>query len=76
MELGLAEKVALVGGGGHGLGRAAAEVLATEGAAVAIYGRDVNALAAAASYGYQLTRDSEVFARARRSMRRVLGQPA
>ena len=32
----------------------------------------LNALAAAASYGYQLTRDREVFARARRSMRRAL----
>jgi tetracycline repressor-like protein len=34
----------------------------------------LNALAAAASYGFQLCRDPEVFARARRSMRRVLGQ--
>jgi AcrR family transcriptional regulator len=33
----------------------------------------LNALAAAASYGFQLSRDSEVFARARRSMRRALG---
>jgi AcrR family transcriptional regulator len=33
----------------------------------------LNALAAAASYGFQLRRDPEVFARARRSMRRVLG---
>lgn len=33
----------------------------------------LNALAAAASYGFQLWRDPEVFARARRSMRRVLG---
>ena len=33
----------------------------------------LNALAAAASYGFQLKRDPEVFARARRSMRRVLG---
>jgi AcrR family transcriptional regulator len=32
----------------------------------------LNALAAAASYGFQLSRDPEVFARARRSMRRVL----
>jgi AcrR family transcriptional regulator len=36
----------------------------------------LNALAAAASYGFQLWRDPEVFARARRSMRRVLAQPA
>ena len=33
----------------------------------------LNALAAAASYGYHLSRDPEVFARARRSMRRALG---
>ncbi|MFL5906862.1 MAG: TetR/AcrR family transcriptional regulator [Solirubrobacterales bacterium] len=32
----------------------------------------LNALAAAASYGFQLTRDRKVFARAGRSMRRVL----
>jgi AcrR family transcriptional regulator len=32
----------------------------------------LNALAAAASYGFQLTRDREVFERARRSMRRAL----
>jgi AcrR family transcriptional regulator len=35
----------------------------------------LNALAAAASYGFQLWRDPEVFARARRSMRRVLMAP-
>jgi AcrR family transcriptional regulator len=33
---------------------------------------ELNALAAAASYGFQLTRDPEVFERARRSMRRAL----
>ncbi len=33
----------------------------------------LNALAAAASYGFQLSRDPEVFDRARRSMRRALG---
>jgi AcrR family transcriptional regulator len=33
----------------------------------------LNALAAAASYGFQLWRDPDVFERARRSMRRVLG---
>lgn len=37
---------------------------------------ELNALAAAASYGFQLTRDPEVFERARRSMRRALGCPA
>jgi AcrR family transcriptional regulator len=34
---------------------------------------ELNALAAAASYGFQLWRDPVVFERARRSMRRVLG---
>jgi AcrR family transcriptional regulator len=34
---------------------------------------ELNALAAAASYGFQLSRDPEVFERARRSMRRTLG---
>jgi AcrR family transcriptional regulator len=34
----------------------------------------LNALAAAASYGFQLWRDPEVFARASRSMRRALGR--
>jgi AcrR family transcriptional regulator len=34
---------------------------------------ELNALAAAASYGFQLWRDPEVFERARRSMRRMLG---
>ena len=33
----------------------------------------LNALAAAASYGFKLSRDPEVFGRARRSMRRALG---
>jgi AcrR family transcriptional regulator len=36
---------------------------------------NLNALAAAASYGFHLTRDREVFARAGRSMRRALAQP-
>jgi len=36
----------------------------------------LNALAAAASYGFQLWRDPKVFDRARRSIRAVLGQPA
>jgi AcrR family transcriptional regulator len=34
----------------------------------------LNALAAAASYGFQLTHDPETFERARRSMRSVLGR--
>jgi hypothetical protein len=34
---------------------------------------ELNALAAAASYGFQLWREREIFERARRSMRRVLG---
>ena len=41
----------------------------TEAADVAF---QLNALAAAASYGFKLSRDPEVFARARRSMRRAL----
>ena len=45
MELELADKVALIGGGSRGLGRATAERLAAEGASVAIFGRDVDALA-------------------------------
>ena len=49
MELGLADKIALVGGGGRGLGRAAAEVLAAERAAVAIFGRGLGALETAAA---------------------------
>jgi AcrR family transcriptional regulator len=36
---------------------------------------ELNALAAAASYGFQLRRDPDVFERARRSMRRALGAP-
>ena len=37
---------------------------------------ELNALAAAASYGFQLWRDPEVFTRARRSMRHALGAAA
>jgi AcrR family transcriptional regulator len=44
---------------------------ATEPADIAF---ELNALAAAASYGFQLSRDREVFERARRSMSRVLGR--
>jgi AcrR family transcriptional regulator len=43
----------------------------TEPAEVAF---ELNALAAAASYGFQLSRDPETFTRARRLMRRALGQ--
>jgi AcrR family transcriptional regulator len=43
------------------------------GASSADIAFQLNALAAAASYGFQLWRDPEVFARARRSMRRALG---
>lgn len=47
MELGLANKVALVAGGSSGLGLAIAEELAKEGAHVAIGARDAQRLAAA-----------------------------
>ena len=40
MDLGLADKVALVCGSSRGLGRAVAEELVDEGAAVAICARD------------------------------------
>ncbi|MFI0453523.1 SDR family NAD(P)-dependent oxidoreductase [Actinomadura sp. 6N118] len=48
MDLGLTGKIALVAGGGSGLGRAVAHRLAAEGADVAICGRDPGRLADAA----------------------------
>lgn len=44
MDLGLEGKVALIGGGSRGIGRATAEALAREGASVAVYGRSTEAL--------------------------------
>lgn len=42
MDLGISERVALVGGGSKGLGRAVAEALSAEGAAVAIIARNAD----------------------------------
>ncbi len=61
MDLGLDGKAALVGGGSRGLGRATAEALAREGAAVAIYARDGDALGRAAEEIAAAT-DAEVVA--------------
>jgi 3-oxoacyl-[acyl-carrier protein] reductase len=47
MDLGLADRVYLVTGGGRGLGRATAEVLVAEGARVVLSGRSEETLAAA-----------------------------
>jgi NAD(P)-dependent dehydrogenase (short-subunit alcohol dehydrogenase family) len=55
MQLGLAGKVALVGGGARGLGRATAEMLGSEGAVVAIFSRGADALEAAAAQIAQRT---------------------
>ena len=48
MDLGLSDRVAIVGGASRGLGRACAEALALEGARVVICSRDSGALEAAA----------------------------
>jgi 3-oxoacyl-[acyl-carrier protein] reductase len=48
VDVGLSDKVALVGGGSEGLGRAAAEALAREGASVAVYARSQDVLEGAA----------------------------
>lgn len=48
MDLGLVGKVALVGGGSRGLGRATAAALAREGASVAVYARSGDGVRAAA----------------------------
>ncbi len=48
MDLGLGDKVALVGGASRGLGKASALALAQEGARVAICARDREALEASA----------------------------
>ena len=47
MDLGLADRVYLVTGGGRGLGRATADVLVAEGARVVLSGRSEETLAAA-----------------------------
>ena len=49
MDLGLSGRVSIVTGGSQGIGYAAAEALAGEGAQVAICARDADRLAAAAT---------------------------
>jgi 3-oxoacyl-[acyl-carrier protein] reductase len=70
MDLGLANKVAIVTGGSSGIGRAAAQRLATEGASVVIVARNPDALRAVAAdiqanaQGRVLTIQSDVSERA------------
>ncbi|MEA2147006.1 MAG: 3-oxoacyl-[acyl-carrier protein] reductase [Solirubrobacteraceae bacterium] len=49
MDLGLADRAAIITGGSRGIGKATALALTAEGASVLLIGRDDNALAAAAS---------------------------
>ena len=49
MDLGIAGRVALVGGASRGIGRAVAEALAAEGRRVVITARDADRIAAVAS---------------------------
>ena len=58
MDLGLANKVAMVGGASKGLGFAVARALALEGAQVSIASRDAAAIAAAATRIQEETRES------------------
>src|SRR5436190_18924671 len=49
MDLGLRDRLFVVGGGARGLGRATAEVLVAEGASVVLLGRNADALRDACS---------------------------
>lgn len=62
MELGLANKVALIAGGSSGLGLAVAEELVKEGAHVAIGARDAEKLARAEKHLKTLARGGKVLA--------------
>lgn len=62
MELGLANKVALIAGGSSGLGLAVAEELVKEGAHVAIGARDADRLARAEQHLRGLARGGKVMA--------------